>query len=291
MKFLVLGAAGMAGHTISIYLKEQGHDVLGFAMQEVPYVPCVIGDATDKASMRTLIANGKFDAVINCIGILNQSAEQNKEQAVYLNAYFPHFLASITKNMDTQVIHMSTDCVFSGRTGNYKEASFPDGETFYDRSKALGELVDDKNITSRNSIVGPDINPNGIGLFNWFMKQKKPIRGYTKAMWTGMTTLQLAKVMEKAAEQRATGLYNMVPDHNISKYDLLKLFNHYVRNDSVTIEPYDGFSADKTLVRTRFDFNIIVPDYDIMVREMADWMHAHAELYPHYSFGNGDLKI
>ena len=83
---------------------------------------------------------------------------------------------------------MSTDCVFSGRRGGYTEKDFRDGETFYDRSKALGELEDDKNITLRNSIVGPDINPNGIGLFNWFMHQKDQVNGFSNTMWTGQTT-------------------------------------------------------------------------------------------------------
>lgn len=283
MKFLVLGASGMAGHTISIYLQEKGHNVLGFVRKEVSFVPCVMGNAIDTGFLKELIINGNFDSVINCIGILNQSAEQHKGQAVFLNSYFPHFLADVTKDMDTQIIHMSTDCVFSGKTGGYKEDSLRDGETFYDRTKALGELEDDKNITMRNSIVGPDITPEGIGLLNWFMKQNGEINGYTGAMWTGMTTLQLAKVMEKATEQRAHGLYNMVPNHNISKFELLKLFNHYLRNDSVQINPFDGFTADKTLVRTRFDLPAIVPDYEPMVCEMAEWIRTHANLYPHYS--------
>lgn len=284
MKFLILGVSGMAGHTIAAYLRERRHDVLGFARRKVSWVPCVTGDATDTALIHELIKNGHFDSIINCIGVLTQFAEQHKDRAVFLNSYFPHFLADITSEMDAQIIHMSTDCVFSGKDGNYTETSARDGKTFYDRTKALGELEDGKNITLRSSIVGPDINPDGIGLLNWFMKQTGEINGYTGAMWTGMTTLQLAKVMEKAAEQKVHGLYNMVPDHNISKYELIKLFNHYLRNDTVRIKPFTDFTLDKTLVRTRFEFAEVVPDYEDMVREMADWMRSHAELYPHYSF-------
>lgn len=282
MRFLVLGASGMAGHMISLYLKEKGHDVFGFDLREVSFVPCYTGDARDTGTLRKIIENGHFDSVINSIGILNQDAENHKAMAAYLNGYLPHFLAELTAGTKTQIIHMSTDCVFSGKTGHYTEDSLRDGETFYDRSKALGELEDSKNITLRNSIVGPDMNENGIGLLNWFMKQKEEINGYTGAMWTGMTTLQLAKIMEKAAQQRAVGLYNMVPDHNISKYELLKLFNKYLRGNSVRIHAYAGFSADKTLIRTRFDFSETVPDYETMVAEMAEWMRNHAELYPHY---------
>lgn len=282
MKFLVLGCNGMAGHTIALYLKEQGHDVMGFARQKSRYFDSVVGDACDIEFLKKLISEGKYDATINCIGILNQFAEQNKALATFLNSYFPHFLAEVTANTDTQVIHMSTDCVFSGKKGAYTEDDFRDGETFYDRSKALGELEDDKNITLRNSIVGPDINPNGIGLMNWFMKQNDLISGYTKTMWTGQTTLQLAKTMEAAAKERASGLYHTVPDHSISKYDLLRLFNKYLRNDLIRISPVEGINADKSLKRTRYDFDYRIPDYEVMVAELADWMIKHKDLYPHY---------
>ncbi|EHP49423.1 sugar nucleotide-binding protein [Odoribacter laneus] len=283
MKFLVCGCNGMAGHTISLYLKEQGYDVVGFDRQKSLYIDSFAGNAFDTETLRTVITKGKFDSVINCIGILNQFAEQNKALASFLNSYFPHFLAEITLGTDTQVIHMSTDCVFSGKRGSYTEDDFQDGETFYDRSKALGELNDDKNITLRNSIVGPDINPKGIGLLNWFMQQNGEINGYTKAMWTGQTTLQLAKTMEVAAREKAHGLYNTVPDHSISKNDLCGLFNHYLRNDSIKINPIDGVDADKSLKRTKFEFSYIIPDYEQMVAEMATWIKKHKNMYPHYN--------
>ena len=283
MRFLVLGASGMAGHVICIYLKEQGHDVIGFSRKKVDFVESISGDAADFSLLKGIIEIGHFDAVINAIGILNQFAEQNKETAILLNGYLPHYLAKITADIDTQIIHMSTDCVFSGHSGPYTEDAIRDGGTFYDRSKAVGELDDEKNLTLRNSIVGPDINADGIGLLNWFMKQSE-VNGYTKAMWTGLTTLQLAKTMEKAVEVKAHGLVNMVYEKNISKYDLLRLFNRYLRDDKVIIHPFDGFSADKTLVRTNYDFDYKVPDYETMVAEMAVWMKSHKKLYPHYDF-------
>ena len=282
MKFFILGCNGMAGHTISLYLKERGHEVFGFDRNKSVYIDSVAGDARDALSLEKLIKDGHYDSVINCIGILNQFAEQNKSLATYLNAYFPHFLADVTSGTDTQVIHMSTDCVFSGKRGEYTEDDFRDGETFYDRSKALGELEDGKNITLRNSIVGPDINPKGIGLLNWFMQQQGPINGFTKAMWTGQTTLQLAKTMEAAAQEKAHGLYNTVPDHSISKYDLLQLFNHYLRDDKITINPIEGINADKSLKRTRYEFNYLIPNYETMVSDLAEWTKKHKDMYPHY---------
>ena len=282
MRFLICGCNGMAGHTISLYLKERGHYVFGFDKKESTLIDSVAGDACDKEFVKKIVLSGNYDSVINCIGILNQAADDNKELAVYLNSYFPHFLAEITKDTNIQIIHMSTDCVFSGKRGDYTEADFPDGESFYDRSKALGELNDNKNITLRNSIVGPDINPNGIGLLNWFLKQKGTINGYKKAIWTGQTTLQLAKTMEQAAIQRAHGLYNTVPDSSISKHDLCCLFNKYLRNNTITINPVVGVTANKSLKRTNFDFDYLIPDYETMVKELAEWIHNHKDLYPHY---------
>lgn len=276
----------MAGHTISLYLSEQGHQVIGFDRNKSNMIDSVSGDARDLKSIEEIVENGHFDSIINCIGILNQFAEKDKALSSFLNSFFPHFLAKITENTSTQVIHMSTDCVFSGKRGNYTEHDFRDGETFYDRSKALGELDDNKNVTLRNSIVGPDLNPNGIGLLNWFMvstaDNNDRLKGYTKAIWTGQTTLQLAKTMEAAAKSKTHGLINTVPEHSISKYELLQLFNKYLRGGKVCIDPVEGVNADKALKRTNFEFDYLIPDYETMVCELAKWIIKHKNLYPHY---------
>ncbi|MBR3419156.1 MAG: sugar nucleotide-binding protein [Oscillospiraceae bacterium] len=282
MRFLILGCNGMAGHTISLYLKEQGHDVFGFDLRPSGLIESTAGNAMDADLIRDLVGINRYDSVINCIGLLNQFAENNRSGAAYLNGYLPHYLAQLTEGTDTQIIHMSTDCVFSGKRGQYTEEDLRDGETFYDRSKALGELEDDKNITLRNSIVGPDMNPDGIGLLNWFMKQEGPVNGFLGAIWTGQTTLQLAKTMEAAAETKAHGLFHTVPAESINKYELLNLFNHYMRNDRIQIIPVDKIVADKSLKRTRFEFDYLIPDYEKMISELADWMRKHKVLYPHY---------
>lgn len=282
MKFLVIGCNGMAGHIITLYLKEKGHSVIGFARSKSPFVKTVLGDVFDTLLIKRTVTEGSFDTIINSVGILNQEAENDKASAAYVNAFFPHYLAKITENTTAQIIHMSTDCVFSGKIGNYTEESFKDGESFYDRSKALGELNDNKNLTLRNSIVGPDMKMNGIGLLNWFMLQKSEVNGYTKSLWTGQTTLQLAKTMEIAAKERVSGLINMVPPRNISKYELLRLFNRYIRHNELNINPVDGVVSDKTLVRTNFSFSYEMPDYETMIIELAEWMNCHKNLYPHY---------
>jgi dTDP-4-dehydrorhamnose reductase len=282
-KFLIFGSEGMAGKTIATYLSEKGYDVTGFCRSKSNNSQYIIGDVTNRELVKKVIEEGKYDTIINCIGILNQFAEENHEMAVYVNSYFPHLLVSLTKDtICTHVIHMSTDCVFSGKKGGYIESDFPDGETFYDRTKALGEINDCKNLTLRNSIIGPDNKKNGIGLFNWFMQQEGNLKGYTNAKWTGLTTLELAKIMEKAAIEKTSGLINMVHKEPISKFDLLQLFNKYLRNNAVTIEPFEGFVTDKSLVRTNFNIEYEVPDYETMISEMADWIFKHKDQYPHY---------
>lgn len=282
MKVLVLGVSGMAGHTIANYFNKAGHDITGFDLYKVDFCKSIQGDATDSVILKDIIIRGRFDAVINAIGILNQAAEDNKTSAILLNSFLPHLLSEITQNSTTRVIHMSTDCVFSGQTGGYSEKSIRDGQTFYDRSKALGELENDKDLTFRSSIVGPDMNENGIGLFNWFMKQEGAIRGYTKAIWTGISTLTLAKAMEQALIENLTGLYNLVNNETINKYELLRLFNKYMKGNAIEIIPSDTLSLDKSLVNNRTDFSFAIPSYEEMIAELAGWIHNHKTLYPHY---------
>lgn len=281
MKYLILGAGGMAGHMIVNYLIEQGQDVEGVARRNLSFCKIHQMDATDFTKLKELIEINQYDVIVNCIGLLNANADDHIDQAILINSYLPHFLANITKNAKTKVIQMSTDCVFSGKKGNYTETDLPDGETYYDRTKALGEIIDEKNLTFRNSIIGPDINEQGIGLFNWFMKQNGTISGYTKSIWSGVTTLTLAKAIYQAAQQELNGLYNLVNNEAINKYELLKLFNQY-SNKNLELHKVDGIRHDKSLCNTRNDFNFEVPSYEIMVKEMFEWISEHKELYPHY---------
>lgn len=283
-RILILGSIGMAGHTITLYFKERGYDITAYSMSSFPYCENIIGNAFETENFQSILLEGKYDAIINCIGLLNQSAEENHSNALYLNSYLPHLIADTIKDNNTKLIHMSTDCVFAGNTGPYNEKSLRDGVTFYDRSKALGEVEDNKNLTFRNSIIGPDMNENGIGLFNWFMKQNGTIKGFTGALWTGVTTLTLAKAMEKAIEENLCGLYNLVNNVSISKYDLLVLFNKYFRNNSLAILKNDELKLDKSLINTRKDFSYMVPSYEQMVKEMKEWVDAHPNLYPHYQY-------
>lgn len=283
MKFLILGATGMAGHMVAIYLSELGHDVTAFSRHPFGYCRNINGDAMDRNVMTKMLCTGDYDIVVNCIGVLNSSCDEDPARAVYLNSYLPHLIAKVLSCKKTKVIHMSTDCVFSGKSGHYAENSFRDGESFYDRTKALGELEDAKNLTFRNSIIGPDMKNDGIGLFNWFMKQDQEVFGYKKAIWTGVTTLTLAKAIEIAAVENLTGIYNLVNNQKINKFELLSLFNKYMKNGQLEIMSDTALTIDKSLVNNRrTDFSFEVPSYEEMIIQMKIWIDDHKELYPHY---------
>lgn len=281
-RVLVLGGAGMAGHVIATHLSENSYDVSTISARNKLNNSTLTLDVTDSTALTNYLKSNHFDIVVNCIGMLVKASEERKDLATYINAYLPHQLEQYYKDTKTRIIHLSTDCVFSGKNAPYKEDSWPDGELFYDKSKALGEVINDKDLTFRMSIIGPDMQPNGIGLFNWFYAQSGEINGYTGSIWNGVTTIQLAKAIDDAIKQNLTGLYHLVPKGNISKYDLLNLFKKTFTRDDVTIKPVEGVSHDKTLVNTRLDFRHSVPDYPQMIKEMKDWVDNHSSLYKHY---------
>lgn len=281
MKFLILGSTGMAGHLITAYLREQGHEVFGLSRRKIsPHVDIVL-DVLQTKKLSEIIQDGNFDCVVNCVGILNQAAEKNKTLAIKLNSELPHFLAETVQNLPTKIIQLSTDCVFSGRRGGYVENDFPDGETFYDRTKALGELTDEKNITFRNSIVGPDLESTGIGLFNWFMKQENEVQGYTKSVWSGVTTLFLAQMIERATCENIFGLYHLTNNSTITKFEMLNLFRD-IFHRNIKIFSVDGIVANKSLINTK-DFGIATT-YEKMFQDMKTWILEHKNFYPRYYF-------
>lgn len=277
-KVLVLGAAGMAGHMVSLVLRDRGYDVTPLARKQVPLANLKLLDV-QSPEFESFLQATSFDAVINCIGVLNQFAERNLADAIYLNSYFPHHLEQVFAQTSCKVIHISTDCVFSGKKGRYLETDIPDADTAYARTKALGELNNAKDLTLRTSIIGPDLSPQGIGLLNWFLQQKDSVSGYQGAIWSGVTTLQLAKVIVEALESDVTGLYHLTPGDSINKYEILNLFKQLF-NKSIEIVPMAEPRIDKSLVDSRRLFT--VPGYKQMFAEVAEWTKQRKELYSHY---------
>lgn len=278
-KILVIGIKGMAGHVIFNSLPKLGnYEVYGVARNVISTNRIFNLDVFNTVELKKIL-DLEFDVVINCIGILNKDAEDNPHKAIWFNSYFPHLLESYTKNTKTKVISISTDCVFSGKKGNYTEIDIRDGEGFYATSKAMGELTNDKDLTIRTSIIGPELNNEGIGLFHWFMQQNDAVSGYSHAYWSGITTVELSKVIHQTIQQEIKGLLIVSGNPKIDKYSLLKLFNSIFRNNSLTVTENSNYKVDKSMYSSRNDFRYSIPAYEIMILEMKDWIETHKAYY------------
>lgn len=281
-KILIIGIKGMAGHVVKKYFADlPDYDVYGIARNIEQDDKTFSIDVSDTDALCSILNAHSFDVIVNCIGILNKDAEDNPDKAVWFNSYFPHLLEKWTKNTHTKVVHISTDCVFSGKKGAYKDTDFKDGIGFYAQSKALGEIVNEKDLTIRTSIIGPELNSNGIGLFHWFMQQPDGtvVKGYTNAFWSGITTIELAKVIHEAIKQQITGLFQVAVAPKISKHDLLQMFNEIFRDNRVSILKEDAYKVDKSLIMSSANFNYSVPTYTKMIEEMKRWMEVNKKEY------------
>lgn len=279
-KLLLLGATGMAGHLIYFYLRNTGkYEIINVVFRNKLTDDSLILDITNKLATEQLIRDICPDIILNCIGILIKGSQLHPDNAIYINAYFPHLLERLATEINAKLVHISTDCVFSGKKGNYVETDFRDADDTYGRSKSLGEVINDKDITIRTSIIGPELKENGEGLFHWFMHQNGEINGYTKAFWGGITTLELAKVIEAIIEQKITGLINISNGKKISKYDLLKIFQLQFNRNGLLINSSEGKRVDKSLQTIRKEFKYKVPSYEAMIEDLHAYMNKNREIY------------
>lgn len=287
-KVLVLGAFGMAGHMINNFFcsMPEKYTVCSLCHNNKLDETSILLDVHDINLLNALIDEFKPDIVINAIGILNKNAEDSPSNTIYINSYFPRYLEEKFKNTETKLIHLSTDCVFSGKTGNYSEISEPDGKDLYAKTKILGEINNKKDLTVRTSIIGPELKANGAtGLFHWFMTQDKSAKGYSEVIWSGVTTLQLSRCLDFMIDNNLTGLYNLAPKSTISKYELLKIIN-ITFNKNINIEKCDEIKSNKSLISIREDFPVGLPDYDEMLMDLKDWMVKNQKLYSQYFCGD-----
>lgn len=281
MKILVMGGNGMAGHMIRDILAEYGHQVWWSVRPPAPEHPRALGlDTCDADAVQRGLDQVQPDVIINAIGILNQQAERHPQQAQRINGCLPHQLAHWAHNNGARLIHISTDCVFSGKRGGYGIADPPDGSSIYAVTKQLGEQVADRQLVIRTSIVGPE-QKDGIGLFHWFMKQTGTIQGYRRVRWNGVTTLQLARTIAALIDQpRRTGLLQLAATEVLSKHRLLLLFQDIFQRDDIAIQPSDHPVSDKSLLP--FPDAGPVPPYRTMMMELRKWMCRHRDIYSHY---------
>lgn len=279
MRILVLGKNGMLGHVVYNYFKDSDVEVFGTVSHSSSNDELVYNAFDNMESFMEIVDTIRPNVVVNCIGILNSAAENDKVLAVKLNSLLPHYLDKVCRDNNIKFIHVSTDCVYEGTIGKYTEDSLPDARSFYGRSKALGEVINNQSVTLRTSIVGPDNAEKSIGLFKWFITQNNSVGGYTKVIWTGVTTIELAKVIRIAIDKNLTGLQHVVNNEFISKKDLLELFKKYFNKD-IDIVENDSVISQKTLIRTDKSYPFEIPSYEEMIKEMRDWVLEHQDLYP-----------
>ena len=271
----------MAGHVIAEHLRNRGHDVETVARSTGTVPATHVLDVRDTAQLDRVLTAGAYDVVVSCVGLLIQACEQDPADAALVNSYLPQQVARLLSSSSTRLIHLSTDCVFSGAAGPYPEEAPYDGQRVYDRSKALGEVRNDKDLTVRMSIIGPELNRAGTGLFHWFSRQVGTVQGYTRAHWNGVTTIELARAVDALALAPVTGLIHLVPEESTTKYALLMKMNEVFAR-GLTIEGVEAHAADKRLTCTRDDVPFQVRGYDSMLEDMLTWILEHPAMYPHY---------
>jgi|688.fasta_scaffold164905_2 dTDP-4-dehydrorhamnose reductase len=276
MKVLVIGANGMAGHVITRYLKQQGHTVTTLARSNADIVMDVENFTETQQLLELLEVLDTFDFAINCVGLLVKDSIDRPDRAALINGWFPHFLEHIFSKSNTRVIHLSTDCVFDGKKGNYVETDIHTETNSYGKSKSLGELNNIKDITFRMSIIGPEIKSTGTGLFQWIATNpQQELQGWDNAWWNGITTLELAKCIEKyMLNPIITGVYHVVNNENkISKYDLVSKINEVYQLGKTILRTQGPKPVNKILIDTRKEFDFNINNYDTQLIELKNFMN------------------
>lgn len=273
MKLLVVGGRGMAGHLLVRYFRaETGCEVV-YTTRDADDREGRQLDVRDGEAVAALVAEVRPTVIINAVGVLNEDAERNPLMAYQVNGLLPHWLQHLADRWEARLVHISSDCVFDGRRGGYKESDKPDGTSVYARTKALGEVKDSRHLTIRTSIIGPEIRANGIGLLQWFLRQEGEVSGYSRVMWNGVTTLELAKAVAYAiARPDVGGLVHLTAAETVSKLKLLTLFRDCFARPYVTVLPHAEIAIDRTLLCLREDWRYESPGYAVMLQELAQWM-------------------
>lgn len=285
-KVLVLGSAGLIGHQVYNYLKHSDcYSLYNISHQYKIKADTILLNVRDESTLVEVISKIRPKFIVNCIGILINGSNEDPENAIFLNSYIPHRLVRIAEEINAKLIHISTDCVFSGdKQDPYIESDEKDGRGIYAKTKGLGEIVNDRHLTLRTSVVGPELKKNGEELFNWFMSQKGEISGYTNAIWSGVTSLELAKAVKWSMDHDVTGLYHVTNNAVISKFELLHLFKKYTKID-VNIVPFAGICVNKSFIDTRLLIGYKIPSYEEMIANMISLIRENRRLYSQYKLG------
>ena len=281
MRLLILGGSGMLGHQLWRGFHAQ-HDtwvtlrrpVADFAVHNLfdEAKAIQLDDITDDTALERALGQAKPEAVINCVGLIKQRDEASDEAlTLRVNAEFPHRLAKRCGEAGARLIHFSTDCIFAGTKGNYTESDPSDAADLYGQSKHQGEVADAHSVTLRTSVIGHELGTN-LALLDWFLSQRgQAISGFTKAIYSGFTTLEMARIVDRILTQHPalSGVWH-VASEPISKFALLQLCREKLGWEGV-IEPNDEFVCDRSLNADRFNqaTGYTPPSWEAMISELA----------------------
>ena len=282
-RILILGASGMLGSTLFRYLSAQDHcEVVGTLRSNIcsdyynskEKLQLITGvDVENLDILEKLFLEFRPDVVINCVGLVKQLDIANDPLIVLpINSILPHRLAKFAKLIEARLIHISTDCVFSGDRGGYEENDFADARDLYGRSKFIGEVAYAHTITLRTSIIGHEINKK-IALINWFLSQKGPIFGYKNAIFSGLPTVEVASIILNYVlpKPNLSGVYHLASSP-INKYDLLKLVASEYKKD-IQIIPDDTVKINRSLNAEKFNSQTGYkpPSWPILIKKMHEF--------------------
>ena len=288
MKILVLGATGMLGH-MACRVFSQCHDVRATVRRALPpmhplyrFLPpdnfLITGDLPTAEGEIACIASGWPDVVLNAIGVIKQKlAAAQPILSIRVNALLPHLLARACDTVEARMIQLSTDCVFSGRKGNYNEFDLPDPIDLYGRSKLLGEVTSAPHLTIRTSIIGRQL-AGDASLLEWLISQRgKTIKGFSNAIYSGLTTHALCVLLLTLIEQHRdlSGLFHIAASP-IDKYHLLRQLNERLKLN-INIERDTQFVCDRSLDGRRFctATGLRTPSWDKMIDQLAEAAEYH----------------
>jgi len=269
----------MLGHMVYHFLDSTNkYDLYNLSFRNKLNSKTIIVDISDQQKLSNLINDISPDVIINCVGVLIKGSKENLKNAIYINAYFPHWLKDVCEEIDCRLIHVSTDCVFSGKNGGNDENSIKDATDDYGKTKSLGEFDSINHLCIRTSIIGPELKQNGEGLLHWLFNQQGTIYGFKNVYWSGVTTLELAKVIHFSIENNILGLWNVTNGEPISKYDLLQKIIKIFSINKLKLEPDTNKFSNKSLKSNRGIY-YKVPSYDDMLEDLSVYFRAHKNLY------------
>jgi len=282
-RVIIFGSSGMAGHMVYHYLNSfpEQYDVLGISRTIEEGIKSESFDIEDELiECAEFLSEYKPHIIINCIGLLVRPCQDDPTRAVFVNSFWPHVLEDASRELNAKVIHISTDCIFDGKNGPYDETACPTETNWYGRSKALGEIKNDKDLTIRTSIIGPELKDDGVGLFEWFMRQTGEVSGFSNVAWNGVTTLELAKQIHKILllDSNLAGLYHLVTDEPIVKGNLLQVIQDvYGKTDVKVHQTTAAEPRNKVLINNRKgEYNPEIPSYSVQLTELKEFTKSSA---------------